>query len=167
MEGASQEGASGSVEVEEYYEVEKIIDKRVTKTGKIEYLLKWSGWSSSANSWAKKEDVDCPELIDRFEEKQRRQLAAEERSRHEPKVRPLFAPGEPTGFDKGLKAEAITGVTKIGNEIIYFVKWKNETQQGMIPGSVAEKKCPQLVIEYMENNIRRNDQHCIQKANQL
>jgi chromobox protein 5 len=35
---------SDSSDSEEEYVVEKIVEKRVTKTGKIEYLLKWKGW---------------------------------------------------------------------------------------------------------------------------
>ncbi|XP_015785057.1 chromobox protein homolog 1-like [Tetranychus urticae] len=142
---------------DEMYDVEKILDVRV-RDGKKEYFLKWTGWASSFNSWEKEENVNCPELIATYEEKQRRRADAEERARHEPKVKPLFGPNEPTGFDAGLTPEAITGVTKIGSEIIYFVKWKNEIPHGIIPSHVAEQKCPQLVIEYMERNLRNNSQ---------
>ncbi|XP_053214225.1 chromobox protein homolog 3-like [Panonychus citri] len=157
MEGTSKSGVSQKGE-DEFWEVEKILDKRINH-GVVEYQLRWSGWGPEWDSWETMENVDCPELVYWFEDKLKRKMAAKERSRHEPKVRPLFAPKEPTGFDKGLTAEAITGVTKLDNEIIYFVKWKNEDKQGIIPGHVAKKKCPRLVIEYMENNIRRNDQH--------
>ena len=105
-----------------YFEVEKILDKRITR-GKTKYLLRWIGWDSKYDSWEEDKNIECPELIYRFEDKLRRKSAAKERVKNEPKVEPLFAHGEPTGFDKGLQAEAITGVTKIGSEIIYFVKW--------------------------------------------
>lgn len=36
---------------EEMYTVEKILDKRVTKNGKHEYLVKWVGWSINESTW--------------------------------------------------------------------------------------------------------------------
>jgi chromobox protein 1 len=40
---------------EEEYEVQKIVDKRIKKGGKVEYLIKWKGCKK--NSWELKEDI--------------------------------------------------------------------------------------------------------------
>ena len=51
----------------EEYTVEKIVDKRATKNGKIEYLLKWKGYGDKDNTWVAKEKMYCDHLIMEFE----------------------------------------------------------------------------------------------------
>ena len=54
------------------YLVEKILDKRMNKAnGKLEYLLKWKGFSEAENSWVPRsliiEDPNCIGMIEKFE----------------------------------------------------------------------------------------------------
>jgi len=57
------------VEPEDDYEVEKILEKRVAKKGKIEYLVKWKNFEDPAdNSWEPRNNLeDVQDLIDKFE----------------------------------------------------------------------------------------------------
>lgn len=55
-------------EEEKEYLVEHIIKKRIKK-GKVEYLLKWKGYSDKYNSWEPKRNLNCEELIEEFEKK--------------------------------------------------------------------------------------------------
>ncbi|CAO1343007.1 unnamed protein product [Diamesa hyperborea] len=52
---------------EEEYVVEKIVNRRVDKNGKIDYLLKWKGYDEAQNTWEPKDNLECPELIKEFE----------------------------------------------------------------------------------------------------
>lgn len=65
---ASQEKKEESSPEEEEYEVEAIVEKRL-KRGKVEYLIKWKGWSHDDNTWEPKANLDCEKIIENFEKK--------------------------------------------------------------------------------------------------
>ena len=60
---------SAQVEPEEDYEVEEILEKRVVKKGKIEYLVKWKNFEDPAdNSWEPSSHLEAvQDLVDKFE----------------------------------------------------------------------------------------------------
>ena len=52
---------------ETVYEVEQIDDDRKVK-GKTQYFIKWRNFPASDNTWEPEENLDCPDLIARYEQ---------------------------------------------------------------------------------------------------
>ena len=67
LNSKSDDEKSNVEEQEEYYIVEKIIDKRVKKNGQVEYFLKWLNYDDSDNTWEQANNLDCKSLIEDFE----------------------------------------------------------------------------------------------------
>jgi hypothetical protein len=53
------------IDGEEEFEVEEIIDER-TYRKKKQYLVKWSGYPASDNSWVDAEDLNAPQLLEEY-----------------------------------------------------------------------------------------------------
>jgi hypothetical protein len=51
----------------EYFEVEKIVAKHNVKNQE-EYQIKWLGWSDEFNEWKTESELECPELVAKYEE---------------------------------------------------------------------------------------------------
>ena len=126
-----RDGSPGAEEEEEEYSVEKVIDKRTGKNGKVEYLLKWEGYGDEDNTWEPSENLDCQDLIETFEKKYKEKQAAKKSGAAGPEKRKGAggASGEgkkkkadderPRGFDRGLDPVRIIGATDSSGNTIY------------------------------------------------
>ena len=69
------------------------------------------------------ENLDCPDLIEAFEETytSKRQWRGEKRK--DKKAERKYK-GKPRGFDKGLEPDKIIGATDDSGELMFLISWK-------------------------------------------
>ncbi|XP_033333126.1 uncharacterized protein LOC117224363 [Megalopta genalis] len=64
----SNEGKNDKDDQKEF-EVEKIIEVHFKKNKTKEFLIRWKGFSQADDTWEPEENLNCPELIDKFMQK--------------------------------------------------------------------------------------------------
>jgi len=133
-------------EEEEEYTVEKVVDKRTTKDGKIEYFLKWKGYGDEDNTWEPKENLDCKDLIAEFERKHKEAKDAKDAGAGSSKKKPSSSSAaaatpdkkrkadddRPRGFSRGLEPERIIGATDSSGELMFLIKWKGSDEADLV-----------------------------------
>ncbi|XP_063729062.1 chromobox protein homolog 1-like [Symsagittifera roscoffensis] len=165
--------------LEEQYVVESVVGKKVTKKGKVQYLLKWKNWPHSANTWEPAENLDCPELLAAYEKEELTRVKDEDKpstSQSKPstqaqsdsnktKVQPAkkssskekakdhFQVPATYGFARGLDPEEIHGASDAGGELKFLMKWKGQNDPDIVLAKEANIKCPQVVIKFYESML--------------
>ncbi|XP_060816270.1 chromobox protein homolog 1-like [Bombus pascuorum] len=164
-----KESSPGESAGGEEFSVEKVLDRRVVK-GKVEYFLKWKGYSNEENTWEPEENLDCPDLIAQFEEQRKKKEAAATGKRHEDKEqkkrkssssgpvlthtkKKMTEDKKPEGFDRNLEPERIIGATDSSGELMFLMKWKGTDDADLVPARIANEKCPQIVIKFYEERL--------------
>lgn len=131
----STSSSSSKKVLSRFYSVEEILGRREYQ-GKIEYLLKWQGYSDRFNSWETAINL-TQDLIVEFE----MSSPAMEMLSKEPKE-PVMLKDTPIKIWDIRKAK--------NEELEYFVQWKNESDFDWIVGTIMRQAFPSLVIEFYE-----------------
>uniref|UniRef100_A0A0N5A884 Chromo domain-containing protein n=1 Tax=Syphacia muris TaxID=451379 RepID=A0A0N5A884_9BILA len=187
--GMSKETTAEMNEDEEYV-VEKILNKRVmNKSGRVEYLIKWKGYSDAENTWEPEENcVSAREAIIDFEEEQKekkRRKDIDKEFSHKPlKVEEVATNASKNESDFGIgvnieevstkmdldcnddkpsedcTVELVVGVKPTADGVAAVVKYTNG-RYGVRPTKDLVKSNPQALVDFYESLIvfRSNDEH--------
>ncbi|XP_051994824.1 chromobox protein homolog 1-like [Xyrauchen texanus] len=151
-------------EEEEEYVVEKVLDRRVVK-GRVEFLLKWKGFSNEDNTWEPEDNLDCPDLIaeylqthktndDKKESSGKRKGESDTDGGEDSRSKKRKdEQDKPRGFARGLEPERIIGATDSSGELMFLMKWRNSDEADLVPAKEANVKCPQVVISFYEERL--------------
>lgn len=164
------------------FAVDQIIRRRVFN-GRVEYFLKWKGFTDAENTWEPEDNLDCPELIEEFlrnahfpEESQDEQpefFPAGEMTEREtdisclqPRRQDETTPSDGAAPQAGEERadappdlggfpepECIIGSTDRKGELMFLVKWKNSGDVALLPAHEASARCPQVVIDFYEQKL--------------
>lgn len=110
--------------------VKKILDKKVTAQGKIQYLVKWKNFGNEESTWERAECLDCPQLIAAFEKQGKMQKSKKSKS------------NVLKSEKKGKKEEVAEEAEKI--QSIVKIPQKSKKVLFQIEGEEEEKKVVQI-----------------------
>ncbi|XP_068624095.1 chromobox protein homolog 3-like [Battus philenor] len=162
----------------EEFSVEKVLDRRI-KNGKVEYLLKWKGYSNEDNTWEPEDNLDCPELISAYEEarlKREREAApvvtetveetpsTRKRSRRGDKKKKIEEIKKPRGLSRGLPPEKILAGQLFHGMLYFLVKWQGCLEVDVVSGHSLGKAFPDFVIEYYSQCVPFSVRHPVGKV---
>lgn len=159
---------------------EQIIDKRTTREGKIEFLVRWEGFSIAKSTWEPVETLGkYRKLIKDFEETEEfKKMGKEEKITTNP-ANYKEMNTTPESHESNNKNEnkdqtddhpimrdiqdnlpkKIKSVKKINGELFSFVEWE-ERSDGLtpdpayVPSIILRQINPKLLIEFYESKIK-------------
>ncbi|XP_057689240.1 chromobox protein homolog 3b [Corythoichthys intestinalis] len=165
---AKQRKLEDSSGVVQEFVVEKITRRRIFN-GRVEYFLKWKGFTEADNTWEPEDNLDCPELIEEYlrnhlsskNEEEGQEFVPKEEMLEETEISPpqiraqhcLDDPDSPAGLDAYPELECIIGSTDRRGELMFLVKWKNSGDVALLPAHEASARCPRAVIDFYEQKL--------------
>lgn len=178
---AKQRKTEDSSVVQEFA-VEKIIRRRISN-GRVEYFLKWKGFTDADNTWEPEDNLDCPELIEDFNIKNVHMtentaesstqhceiMPKEEMTDQETEIACLQSQQQQTDssvlqpkaelldtkspLTSYQEPECIIGSTDRRGELMFLVKWKDSEDVALLPAREVSIRCPQVVIDFYEQKL--------------
>ena len=149
-------------------------------------------YDSDDNTWEPRENLDCTDLIEKFERKRKESTTPKPASAKRKRPSVVATPGSkatitaeekeekptkektnppsvkkkpsPKGFARGLEALNIVGATDSPGEITYLVQWKGDGEADLISHKECREKIPGLVIDFYEQRVQFRDQTAEEKA---
>ncbi|CAG9770701.1 unnamed protein product [Ceutorhynchus assimilis] len=133
------------------YEVEKIIDKKITK-GVTSYLIRWKGYGPDSDTWEPENTLDCAELIEDFKKKQKSKSKKDDKAGKKKKPsKKDDEPEESWDENEDFEVDRILDVYfhKNGKKD-FLVSWKGYGSSANSWEPEDNMDCKDLIAKYME-----------------
>ncbi|KXN74070.1 hypothetical protein CONCODRAFT_77063 [Conidiobolus coronatus NRRL 28638] len=163
---------------DEVYFVEEILDHQTTEKG-TKYYIKWEGYDTSFNTWEFEENLDCPDILEKYLIKinERNQLHPKKKHKHPgrpsrsnslkppeiqyeeiekiPVVMGYPSERELEDWDNWEdEAEMVMSVKKYSEKAIYaIVAWKNGIYSA-VKIEEAHKNLQNLMLNFYYSNLK-------------
>ncbi|XP_026523062.1 chromobox protein homolog 2-like [Notechis scutatus] len=136
---------------EQVFAAECILSKRLRK-GKLEYLVKWRGWSSKHNSWEPEENILDPRLLLAFQKKEHEKEVQNRKRGKRPRGRPRknVEPEAPSKSKSSSSSSSTSSSTSSSDEEDESDLETKRSQRNRESHPVPQKKA-QILVAKPEN----------------
>lgn len=139
---------------EEEYVVEKILEKRISRLGKVQYLVKWEGYKIEESTWEPEDNfANSKDLIKEFEQGNSKNAKPQNTAANEKDDYQILR-----NISDNIPKK-IRSVKKIDEELFSLVEWEERSDGLMndpayIPSLILREINPKLLIEFYESKIK-------------
>ena len=138
---------------EGYFEVEKVMDKRVNGSGNVDYLVKWKGFSMMQSTWEPEDSLSYAQnSVEEYENSHRNAGFAEQKGQKRVAQKSITPPNAPAA--PAAEEIRIVGVRKAKEELL----WAAEPVEGGLLVELSMKQArsmaPQALIDYLVSNLK-------------
>ncbi|TMW46039.1 hypothetical protein DOY81_008880 [Sarcophaga bullata] len=149
--------AKETCDKEQQFTVEKIVSRRVRK-GRVEYLTKWQGFEEPGKYTGNRQESITSTEDTKTADNDSKALKSSSATwqLNGTKFVSDFLTRQPapkTGFEKGLLPEEILGAAEFKGNLYLVIKFRGDDEPHMVHNEVANKKIPQMVIEFYEKSL--------------
>lgn len=139
------------------YEVEAIMGKRASKkTGKTRYLIRWKGWDESGDTWEDADNLNCAELIKKYNASKKKPQAKKKGKR----AYDSDEDSDDSDYESGGKrSKSEYEVMKVLNAKVnkegkweFFVMWKGYGSEECTWEPESNLNCAQLIDDFFGKN---------------
>lgn len=131
--------SSSTQATKKYYTVDAVLGKRIGPGGKIDYLLKWTGFSDDFNSW------ECADNLDENSLKEYRELD------NVVLINKCISAQKDVYILKDVPKKIVeTRKVAIDGEIEFLVEWCKESDLNWLPACIMKQSFPKLISDFYE-----------------
>lgn len=156
------------------YVIEKVVDNRHRKK-RVEYLIKWEGYSYNENTWEPAENIEPKSLITEYEKSKKSESKAPARKNLDEKVtqanpEEALRSGSSDDIEEYI-VETIVDKKSKGRKIEYLVKWLGWDDKDNTWEPMKNLPCKDLIKEFEErvkkDGVKESTSKCNKRRGNL